>query len=501
MLTVCQTSKVVQTTATSSRAKQKFKTWKFAANFLYRNYTTRDKKLLGQWVKSELLDLGPTFVKLGQIVSTRGDLYPPLFVKELESLQDDVPPVEIDTAQLPLHLFSEFCDVPFKSASIGQVHRATLLDGREVVVKIKRPGIYDIMKNDTDNVKDIVQFLERVGVDTGTGSGYVLDESIDNLLRESDYVLEVQNAKRFRKNFRKSAWVQVPKVFEAYCTDDIIVMEYVPSIKLDNAPVNKKKICEALITSYVKQTMTDGFFHADPHPGNLGMSLDGTRLVFYDFGLCIDIDETLRRGFMELLVHIVSKDTKKIVETLVTLKIIIPQSDIEDLEVFFDTILNYLGNMDVRNLTDEIVSDPLMMELAQQKPFIIPSAFVYLAKTFSLVEGQCIRLDDEFNYYAYLTPIVQTQISSNIDVSKMLRNTAEMPLLVKNMSTAVLGLEKSRTGLKRSLKKTRQEVRYAQYSILCALTAFELHDQDKIGLAVTFALSSLFWAFTSRRNQ
>jgi len=498
MLTVCRTSN----TTTPPRVKQKFKTWKFAANFLYKNYTTRDKKDLGQWVKGELLDLGPTFVKLGQIVSTRGDLYPTEFVKELESLQDDVPPVEIDTAQLPLHHFSEFSHTPFKSASIGQVHRATLVDGRDVVVKIKRPGIYETMKNDTDNVKDIVHFLEGLGVDTGTGNGYVLDESIENLLKESDYDLEVKNAKRFRKNFLKTSWVKVPKVYDEYCTDDIIVMEYVPSIKLDTAPVNKKKICEALITSYVKQTMTDGFFHADPHPGNLGMSLDGKRLVFYDFGLCIGIDERLREGFMELLSHIVTKDTKKIVETLIDLKIIIPTStDVEDLEIFFDTILNYLGNMDVRNLTDEIMSDPLLMDLAQQKPFIIPSAFVYLAKTFSLVEGQCLRLDTGFNYYAYLTPIVQDQVSSTIDVSKILRNTAEMPLLVKNMSTAILGLEKSRAGLKRSLKKTRREVRYAQYSTLCALTAFELQDHDKTTLATAFAVSALFWAFTSRRNQ
>lgn len=497
MLTSCQTSNT-----TTPRVKQKFKTWKFAANFLYRNYTTRDKQVLGRWVKTELLELGPTFVKLGQILSTRGDLYPIEFVKELESLQDAVPPVEIDTAQLPLHLFLNFSITPFKSASIGQVHKATLLDGREVVVKIKRPGIYDLMKHDTDNVRDIVHFLERVGVDTGTGNGFVLDESIENLLRESDYELEIRNAKRFRKNFKNTSWVKVPKVFEEFCTEDMIVMEYVPSIKLDNAPVNKKKICEALITSYVKQTMTDGFFHADPHPGNLGMSLDGKRLVFYDFGLCIEIDETLRNGFMELLTHIVSKDTKMIVQTLIKLKIIIPtSSDVEDLEVFFDTILNYLGNMDARNLSDTIVSDPLMMDLAQQKPFIIPSAFVYLAKTFSIVEGQCLRLDSGFNYYAYLTPIVQNQVSSTVDVTKIVRNTAEMPLLVKNMSTAILGLEKSRAGLKRSLKNTRREVRYAQYSILCALCAFELQDQDRTALAVAFAVSSFFWAFTSRRNQ
>lgn len=485
---------------TRPRVRQKFKTWKFAASFLYRNYTTSDKKVLGQWVKSELLDLGPTFVKLGQIASTRGDLYPPEFVKELESLQDDVPPIDIDTSHIPLHHFKEFGYTPFKSASIGQVHHATLLDGREVVVKVKRPGIYQMMKHDTDNVKEIVAFLESVGIDTGTGMGYVLDESIENLLKESDYQLEVQNAKRFRKNFRKIKWVKVPKMVEEYCTDDILVMEYVPSIKLDDAPVNKKKICEALVTAYVKQTMSDGFFHADPHPGNLGMTLDGKKLVFYDFGLCIPIDESLRVGFGELLGHLVSRDTKKIVEVLIRLKIIIPQSDVEDLEVFFETILNYLGNMDVRNFTEELMSDPLMLDLARQRPFIIPSVFVYLAKTFSLMEGQCLRLDREFDYYTYLTPIVQKQVSSNIDMSKILKNTAEMPLLVRNMSTAILGLEKSRAGLKRSLKNTRTEVRYAQYSILCAITAFELSDHDEFALAGTCAGFSLFWALTSRKN-
>ena len=129
-------------------------------------------------LKEELLDLGPTFVKLGQIASTRGDLYPPEFTKELESLQDDVPPVEFDTI-VNYDIFKEFDPVPFKSASIGQVHMAVLQSGQKVVVKKKRPGILDIVKEDTDNIREIVQFLEYVGIDKGNSSGRVLNESIE----------------------------------------------------------------------------------------------------------------------------------------------------------------------------------------------------------------------------------------------------------------------------------------------------------------------------------
>ena len=128
-----------------SPPNRKVKTWKFAGKFLWKNTFVKDKAELGRWTKNELLELGPTFVKLGQIAATRGDLYPPEFTKELESLQDNVPPVELDI-DAKYDIFKDFDPVPFKSASIGQVHMATLQNGQKVVVKVKRPGILDIMK-------------------------------------------------------------------------------------------------------------------------------------------------------------------------------------------------------------------------------------------------------------------------------------------------------------------------------------------------------------------
>ena len=482
--------------------KQKLKTWKFAAQFLFKNATLKDKAELGRFTKQELLELGPTFIKIGQFISTRGDLYPLEFVKELESLQDNVTVVEYDDSKIPYNIFSHIdLSKPFKCASIGQVYRATLKENnQEVIVKVKRPNIKETMETDTNNIKEIVSFLEKVGVDTGTGTGVILEETIENLINETDYVKEKENAIKFYENFKDVPWVKIPKVYEQYCSEDIIVMEYVPAEKLNDIQtkgVNKKKICEALIRSYVKQTMEDGFFHADPHPGNVGFSPLG-KLVFYDFGLVIPISDELKNGFMDLLVNIVARDTKQIVQKLVDLKIIIPQTELGDIEIFFESILSYMEKLDPKNLAEEIMNDEILMNLAKEKPFIIPSSFIYLAKTFSIVEGLCLQLDPTFNYFKYLEPIIASKISKNVDISEIFKTVTEMPIRVKNLSTAVLGLEKSRAAVKRSLKKTQREIRYAQYSILSTLVALEQDNEYLFGL---FTLIAVWFALTSRRNQ
>src|SRR6056300_1588424 len=421
---------------------RKLKTWKFAGKFLWKNAAVQNKSELGRWTRDQLLELGPTFVKLGQIASTRADLYPPEFTKELETLQDDVPPVEFDTV-VNKDIFREFDPVPFKSASIGQVHMAVLHNGQKVIVKIKRPGILDIMKEDTDNIRTIVEFLERIGIDTGNSSGYVLNESIEYLLGEADYHQEIDNAIKFRKSMKDVDWVKVPRVYKKYSNDDMIVMEYVPSTKLTDIKdpkVNKKSICKALINSYVIQTMDNGLFHADPHPGNLGFSSRG-KLVFYDFGLLIPLSEELRDGFKELFGYIITRDTTGIVNVLIKLGVIVPTtSDISDIELFFETILGYLETLDGSG----IMNDELAVQLAIEKPFVVPSSFVYLAKAFSTIEGICLKLDPDFNYFTYLEPLIQQQIIESVDVGDIFMKTTEIPGTIGKINTAVSGLQKSR---------------------------------------------------------
>ena len=478
-----------------NHSTRKYKTWRFASEFLIRKNVTKDQAELGRWTRDRLIELGPTFVKLGQIASTRADLYPPEFIQQLETLQDDVPPCKIDI-DVKHDIFKEFDPVPFKSASIGQVHMAVLQNGQKVVVKIKRPGILDLMKEDTDTIRGIVQFLERIGIDTGNSSGLVLDESIEYLLGEANYKQEINNAIKFRKSMKDVDWVKVPKVYKKYSDDETIVMEYVPSVKLTeitDKKVNKKKICEALINAYVIQTMDNGLFHADPHPGNLGFSPKG-KLVFYDFGLLVPLSEELRDGFTKLFGFIITRDTAGIVDTLVKLSVIVPtSSDVSDIELFFENILGYLETLDGSG----IVNDDLAAQLAIEKPFVVPSSFVYLAKAFSTIEGICIKLDPDFNYFIYLEPLIQQQIIESVNIGDIFMKTTEIPGTIGKINTAVSGLQKSRGFMKRTMIKTRQEIKFVQYSVVCALLAEKFGDNPP--LATFFVLCTLW--FTFRKNQ
>ena len=470
-------------------ANQKVKTWKFAAKYLFKERFTDDKAELGRWTKGELLELGPTFVKLGQIASTRGDLYPPEFTKELESLQDNVPPFDFSLVKDVVNkdIFKEFDEVPFKSASIGQVHKATLKNGKKVVVKLKRPGIYDIMQTDTENVKKILDFIQSIGIDTGSSSNFVLNDSIEYLLGEANYRQEVENAIKFRKGLKGIDWIKVPYVYKKYCTDDMIVMEYVEADKITDIQIkniNKKKVCEALVNSYVIQTMDSGLFHGDPHPGNLAISKDG-KLVFYDFGLLIELDDDLKQGFADLFGCIIQRDTKGCVQILIRLGVIVPtSSDISDIEVFFETILGYLENLD----GGAIMNDELAAELAMEKPFVVPTSFVYLAKSFSLIEGICLQLDPEFDYFTYLEPLIQEQFLESLDVSEIIKNTTDIPSKIGKINSTVLGLERSRAGMKRSMIKTRQEIRVVQYSVICALLAERFNETPLSAILVGVAI-------------
>lgn len=478
-------------------SKQKVKTWKFAAKFLWKERFTEDKAELGRWTKGELLELGPTFVKLGQIASTRGDLYPPEFTRELESLQDNVPSFDYNLVKdkLNLDIFKSFEETPFKSASIGQVHRAVLKNGKHVVVKLKRPGIYETMESDTNTVKNILKFFQNIGVDTGNSSEFVLNDSIEYLLGETDYKQEVENAIMFKKALKDVDWIKIPKVYKKYCTDEMIVMEYVPTEKITeikNRKINKKKVCEALVNSYVIQTMDAGLFHADPHPGNLGVSKNG-KLVFYDFGLLIKLSDELTQGFRDLFFCIINRDTKGIVNILIRLGVIVPtSSDVADIELFFENILGYLETLD----GGAILNDDLATELAMEKPFVVPTSFVYLAKSFSLIEGICVQLDPDFDYFTYLEPMIQQQFLESIDLNEILMKTTEIPSTIGKINASVLGLEKSRAAMKRSISKTRQDIQVVQYSVVCALLAQQFGDTP---LAMVFVACTLW--FTFRKGQ
>lgn len=431
---------------------QRIKTWDFAAKFLVRKKLVQFQKYplksFGSWTKNELVTLGPTFIKLGQVASTRSDIFETEFINELETLQDQVPPMSPnDVLQVlgPDHVFEDFDMNPYKSASLGQVHLAKLKDGTQVIVKIQRPGIREILEEDLRNIEEVLNVLDIVGISTGS-TRTVFSESIKYIFDEIDYIKESQNAIKFKKqHINEESWVKIPKVYSEYTTNTILTMEFVESTKIMATPKLKKVLlAKSLVKLFVDQVMVHRFFHADPHPGNIGITPDG-KIVLYDFGLAVEVPSDLSQGLMTVLSCLIQRDTRKMVDVLVSLNIIVPTADRDDVVSFFDSIVDYLEG---KGFTDVALAEVL----AREKPFILPSSFVFLIRSFAMIDGQCKQLDSEFTFYKYLETVVPVPVEDAVDFVKIV----EMPNRIRAINTSMMSLERSRGTMKRSIEKTSE---------------------------------------------
>ncbi len=278
-----------------------------------------------------LEELGPTFIKLGQIISTRPDILPENYLNELEYLQDKVAPVgfaeikhilesELDQ---PLHqIFSYISETPIASASIGQVHEAFFLNGEHVVIKVQRSGLKKVIETDLEILYDIAGFLESR---TEWGKIYNLQSFVDEFARsirdELDYLIEAKNAERFRDNFKDNNMVHFPKVYWEYTTEQVMALEYVSGIKIthlsaiDQIELNRQQIAERLANVFFKQILIDGFFHADPHPGNIAVKNDGI-IIFMDFGMVGRLEGWIIEILGAFLLGVIRKDTETIAKIL-----------------------------------------------------------------------------------------------------------------------------------------------------------------------------------------
>jgi predicted unusual protein kinase regulating ubiquinone biosynthesis (AarF/ABC1/UbiB family) len=474
---------------------QRLRTWDFAGKFIARKTLVDaghiSMKDFGSWTKRELIDLGPTFIKLGQVASTRQDLFPVAFTEQLESLLDQVPPMDEQSVYDVLgdrsNLLTNFNFTPYKSASLGQVHMAYLLDGTPVVVKVQRKGVRETIENDIQTISEILTFLDFVGVST---SREVFDESTKYIYDEIDYIKECTNAIRFRENFKNVPYVVVPRVYTELSSQSVLVMEFVPSVKLmECKQLDRKKVCGALVRGFITQVMDHGFFHGDPHPGNLGITQVG-RLVYYDFGLAIEMPKSLRDGLRSMLGLIVQKDTRGIVDVLVQLGIIIPTTDKEDIAVFFESLLDYL---DGRELTQTDLSEAL----SREKPFRLPSSFIFLARSFSLIDGLCQQLDPEFKFSTYLEPLVRNEIAGSMDIQKIAASTMEMPARIKSINTAMTSMEKSRVQVKLSLNKASDALTALQIGVLINIISFNMVELGHTDIGVIGMCGACFLLFRS----
>ena len=380
-------------------------------------------------VRLALEALGPTFVKMGQILSTRPDLLPVEFVEELQKLQDDVPPfpgeearsrVERELGQPVGDLFDHFEDAPLASASLGQVHRARLKDGHEVVVKVQRPGIRKVIEVDLEILNHLAGLIERrvEGFEVHRPTR-IVEEFANTIRQELDYRLEAGHIDRFALQFTGEPTVLIPEVYRDASTARILTMQYVEGIKpsnlaaLDAAGMDRKLIAHRGADLLMKQVFVHGFFHADPHPGNLFI-LPENVICFLDFGMMGRLDRTSRENFADFMIAFVDRDAEHCADALIELT---EWDDPPDRARLARDMSEFIDRHTTRTLKDLEIGPLLLsaMHTVAKNGLRIPPNLFLMLKALAVVEGFGRRLDPEFDITAEAAPFMRRMAWSRLN--------------------------------------------------------------------------------------
>ncbi len=406
------------------------------------------------WIRDTLLDLGPTFIKVGQLFSTRADLFPTEYVEELSKLQDRVPAfsyeqaraiVESDMGKSLQELYRNFDPIPIAAASLGQVHRAQLHSGEEVVVKVQRPGLAKLFKIDLEILKGITRYFQN-HPKWGKGRDWlgIYEECCKILYEEIDYLNEGRNADTFRRNFRSEDWVHVPRVYWRYASPRVLTLEYLPGIKishyeaLEAAGLDRRRLAQLGAKAYLCQLLNDGFFHADPHPGNIAVSTDGS-LIFYDFGMMGQVKAITREKLMLTFFGIAQKDADQVIASLIDLGALAPAEDMGPVRRSVQFMLdNFMDKPFEAQSIGEISED--LYEVAYGQPFRFPATFTFVMRAFSTLEGVGKGLDPEFNFMEVAKPFAMQIMSNGNPASEANSILGELSRQAAQVSSTALGL-------------------------------------------------------------
>jgi predicted unusual protein kinase regulating ubiquinone biosynthesis (AarF/ABC1/UbiB family) len=370
------------------------------------------------WLKDKLIELGPTFIKIGQSMGTRADLLPLPFVVALGELQDNVPPFpnEVAFARIEKELgrkinevYAEFELEPVAAASLGQVYRARLHTGEEVAVKVQRPNLEATIKGDLEILKKVANFAERYPQlnENADWSG-MLREFNETIHEEMDYAAEGKNAERFRESFKNWSNIHVPKIYWNATTSKVLTMEFIHGTKVTDLEEQRhrdiapEKVNRLLIKTYLKQLLEDGFFHADPHPGNLLVMPDG-RLAFFDFGMVGRISPELQSKMIDAFFHVVSKDPAGIAQDLIDLDFLKPGTNAKIVKPVVEKMFEFHLNLKLKDVNfKELTYD--LADVMYDYPFRLPSNFTYIMRALMTLEGIGIITDPEFNFFETAKP-------------------------------------------------------------------------------------------------
>ncbi len=467
------------------------------------------------------IQMGGVMIKVGQFLSTRVDVLPAEITAELANLQDEVPAEDFKGIRTEAEselggrledIFASFDQKPLAAASLGQVHRAVLhaeddpaLQDEQgnpildVVVKIQRPGITDIITTDLAALRTVGNWLKRYRpISRRANVPALLDEFTRILYEEVDYLAEGRNAETFATNFAGRSDIRVPKVDWTHTTRRVLTLENVWSIKITEyeaiteAGINRSEVAVRLLDTYLQQIFEDGFFHADPHPGNLFVrplppgedetSSQPWQLTFIDFGMVGHVPAQIKEGLREMLIGVGTQDAHRVVKSYQILGILLPGADLEALEQaeskiferFWGKNMTELSRIDPAEVRDLMIE---FRELLYTLPFQVPQDVIFLARTVSILSGMCTGLNPEFNLFDQLVPYAQKLISEEIgggtlwaEVRNVLRVLVSMPL---KMETTLGKMDRGEIAVKtpevsRQVKRLEGNLRQINRSIVFA---------------------------------
>ena len=360
-----------------------------------------DKSKLAKWLCSEFQVLGPTYIKIGQFISTRKDIFGSEFSIPFECMRSEVIAIKNENylVEMMKHndIFDRFSDIditPLAAASISQVHKAKLKTGEDVVIKVKRP---DVISNITDDIA----FLRNI---INTGQLFMHNDNLIQSLnmlndfekliqQETDFIQEARNISHFKDNIdsltrQPFKEIHIPHVYLGLSSNDLIVMEYIPSSDLIGFSGNRKILAINIMKFFIKQVVDIGIVHGDPHEGNIGIAINGD-LVMYDFGNIIEISANERNLFKELVYHIIARNNQGAIMTLKKLGIKVLNND--NMLKYIDLYVDYIKTLDIATIYNS-------HKPSEKLPLILSEKIFRLIRVFSILEGVCKKLDTDFNY-------------------------------------------------------------------------------------------------------
>ena len=401
------------------------RSWSYPGGASEERRAARQRRRAG-WLTAELLTLGSAFIKLGQLLSARPDVLPASWVEELSRLQDSVPAFSFQTAQALLEQelgerCAEIIDLdpdPLGAASLAQVHRASLRSGRQVVLKIQRPGLERLFRLDLEVMQQVAAVLQR-HPSWGVGRDWVsiAQECRRVLLRELDFRLEAEHAARFRQQFLDDPGIRIPAVVWELTTRRVLCLDYVPGIKITDreaileAGIDPAAVAEKGAASYLQQLVRFGFFHADPHPGNLAVARDGA-LIYYDFGMVGSLSQRLRSRLGCMVTAAAARDAGGLVSELQAAGVIAADIDPGPVRRLVRVMLTEaLTPPFSANVIEKLSGD--LYELVYGQPFRLPPELIFVMRALSTFEGVGRSLDPSFSLVAIARPYLLPLMSAS----------------------------------------------------------------------------------------